>query len=56
MWRKMHRAIQNGWELDDYLLDYHHTSHCEMRLLDSSLRKDDVNTVIRTKYPSCGTI
>ena len=53
MWRKMHRAILAGRDLDGYIGDMHHTAHCEMQILDRSRALDDTSTKIYTKYVEC---
>jgi hypothetical protein len=61
MWRKMHRAVLARRKIDSYVGNYTHTVHCEKRLYDREalLRSgpgfdSEVNTVIVTKYPTCG--
>jgi hypothetical protein len=54
MWRKMHRALLHGRHIDNYLANYNHTEHCAHRLQNQNAMQTDVNTVIVTKYPSCG--
>lgn len=58
-WRKLHRAVSNaasGW--DAYVGDYEHTVHCAMVLMGGEEKGEDekvdeVNTVIRVKFPDC---
>ncbi|EXJ54776.1 hypothetical protein A1O7_10117 [Cladophialophora yegresii CBS 114405] len=54
MWRKMHRALLRGRRIDSYLANYNHTEHCAHRLQKQDAAQKDVNTVIVSKYPSCG--
>ena len=55
MWRKMHRAMLNGWPLDNYISNYHHTGHCEMMIEEMSKMMDQevVDTTIVMKWPDC---
>jgi len=58
MWKKLHRALLRLEEgvgaVDSYVGSYQHTLHCEKMFLgyqgDSF---EDINTVIRAKYPDC---
>jgi hypothetical protein len=55
MWKKMHRAISNGWPIDSYIGSLNHTEHCSRMLLTqgSPDAGTNLNTIIRAKYPSC---
>jgi len=55
MWRKLHRAALGSGMVDSYIGNYNHTSHCEMMLLQEG-DKEDINTVIRTKFVDCNPI
>ena len=53
MWRKMHRAIQNGQPLDGYIGKIEHTAHCEKMLVGSALALNLTNTLIFSKFVEC---
>lgn len=41
MWKKMHKALlEKNHPIDSYLVDWHHTNHCEMVLLNDWLHED----------------
>lgn len=54
MWSKLHRAVISGGPIDSYIGDYNHTRHCQRVLLPNNISGDNVETMIRTKYPTCG--
>lgn len=53
MWRKMHRAVLEGRPLDSYILDMHHTQHCERTLLRTDIDEEVLHTAISMKWPIC---
>jgi hypothetical protein len=55
-WRKLHRAVLRDGFVDSYIGSYDHTGHCEAMLVKYDDGNDHVNTLIRTKFVSCGRI
>lgn len=57
MWRKLHRAVLGVGNagIDGYIGNYAHTRHCEMMILDmAGVEGSRLNTIIKTKFPTCG--
>ena len=53
MWKKLHRAVQNGWKVDNYLGNMGHTEHCGHMLLNEGIGRGALETGIRQKFPAC---
>ena len=57
MWKKLHRAILGRGKIaiDGYIGPLAHTEHCSMMLLeDRDVGLEEINTIIRVKFPDCG--
>ncbi|KAF6788129.1 hypothetical protein CSOJ01_15099 [Colletotrichum sojae] len=55
MWKKMHRAVEDGRVLDAYIGNYNHTSHCgHMLTMAEDATSAHLNTIIRRKFVGCG--
>ncbi|KAH6663003.1 hypothetical protein B0J14DRAFT_495344 [Halenospora varia] len=64
MWKKMHRALDNGSLIDAYIGNYHHTHHCGHMLMMGQNETETgdgaetggvpLNTIIRRKFVGCG--
>jgi hypothetical protein len=53
VWKKLHRALLDGKNIDSYSANINHTAHCsEAILLDSA--NESLSTRIFTKFPTCG--
>lgn len=54
MWRKMHRAILNHWPMEDRLMSWGHTLHCEDMLVNwPEYKPRDINTRTILGYAKC---
>lgn len=52
LWKKMHRALLSGGEVDTYMRNYGHTTHCgDMLLVEKP--KENSETSIFAKFPTC---
>jgi len=51
-WRKMHRALEKGWKVENMLMDYHHTLHCGTVSLQEG-QMDDILTSITIELATC---
>jgi hypothetical protein len=56
MWKKFQRAVLSGGHVENYSGNYQHTVHCLDILLDRDQGLDNTNTVIKVKFPVCGTM
>lgn len=54
MFKKLHRAVEQGLKIDGYIGNMGHTEHCGRTLLgDRTMDPASVNTMIRQKFPTC---
>ena len=54
MWRKMHRAILNHWPMEDRLISWGHTLHCEDMLVNwPEYQPREINTRTVLGYAKC---
>lgn len=53
MWRKLHRAANARAPIDGYIGNYHHTVHCGEMVLLRDTQEDEVDTMIKSKFPAC---
>lgn len=58
MWMKMHRAILGDGKkaIDSYIGELSHTKHCGNMLLERESALEEINTIIRVKFPHCGIL
>jgi len=53
VWKKLHRALLDGRNIDSYIANFNHTHHCsELLLMD--IGPQEPSTRIFTKFPTCG--
>jgi hypothetical protein len=58
MWRKMHRAVSEGWLIDGIIGDFEHADYCE-RMMVIGLETGGVvvvDEVVEMKWPDCPVI
>jgi hypothetical protein len=52
MWKKLNRALINGWKTDAETVQQGHTDHCSMAALDTE-DMDAVRSIMEIIYPPC---
>ena len=53
-WKRLHRALLYGRNIDSYVASLHHTEHCSDLLLVDTDSSNVPHSRVFTKYPSCG--
>ena len=52
-WRKLHRALENGWEVEEFILSSGHTSHCAKVIMNGFSATYAINTPLEIGFPTC---
>ena len=52
-WRQMHRAFDRHRRLNEDILAWGHTLHCESRFLNRTVEMSDINIMVEVNYPAC---